>query len=260
MQYEENKTSISRFNDNVEYYAKYRPNYPQEVMQIIKNEFHLDAGSLIADIGSGTGIFTKLLLDKKYQVLAIEPNTPMRHKAEQDLSHYTNFTSYATTAEATGLDENSIDCITVATAFHWFNKDAAKKEFLRILKPDGWCLLVWNLRDVEASPYMRDMEALFKQYGIDYTTSAAEKMDEAAVVNFFKPTEVTIAQFSNHQLFDWEGLKGRLLSISYLPKPGMPDYEEMESAFKRIFDKYQTNGQIAYQYQTKCYYSQLKLK
>jgi len=209
---------------------------------------------MVADIGSGTGLFSQLLLAHQYRVFGIEPNSEMRSKAEARLSSHPDFLSVDAAAEATGLDDHSVDCITAATAFHWFDKEKAKDEFGRILKPGGFCILLWNLRIHEASPLMGEYETLLNQYGTDYREIAAHKVQEEGIRQFFAPNTVQVASFPNQQKLDKSGFLGRLLSVSYLPEPEHPRYEAMIQAARSLFDKYQRDGYVEFFYHTKCYY------
>lgn len=246
--------ATQRFSNTIEYYAKYRPSYPPEILQLLTKECGFTVNTVIADIGSGTGIFAKLLLEQGYKVFAIEPNAEMRAEAEQLLAHQVNFISINASAEATSLEDNSVDCITAATAFHWFDRNKTKPEFKRILKPGGWCFLIWNLRMTSTSLLMQEYENLLLKYGIDYKAVAAEKISEEVVRQFFEPHPLKIVTFPNKQRFDWEGFQGRLLSTSYSPKPGQPQHEEMLQAAKKLFAAHQQQGYVEFSYTTKCYY------
>lgn len=250
----------TRFSNTVEYYVKYRPSYPQSIITFLQDKCGISTDKLIADIGSGTGIFTKLLLDNHYKVIAIEPNNEMREKAEWLLSSYPNFKSSNATAENTELEDHSIDVITAATAFHWFDRVKTHREFFRILKPSGWCILLWNLRRVDASPLMNEYENLLQKYGIDYVNVAAEKLDEKIISEFYLPIKVGVEKFSNMQRLDWAGFQGRILSTSYTPKPGHPNFDSMLQAAKKIFDQNQDQGYIEFFYTTKLYYGRLSAK
>lgn len=254
---EVNLTPTTRFSHTVEHYAKYRPSYPAAVVDLLEQEGRVKPGAVVADIGSGTGIFAKLLLDHRYQVLGIEPNTEMREKAEQQLADYANFRSVDATAEETGLSSQSVDSITVATAFHWFDKERAKREFQRILKPGGLCMLIWNVRLSEASPLMAQYDALLKQYGTDYKEVDAKKVSEKEIQQFFIPASVNLTEFAHQQSLDKQGFLGRLLSASYSPQLGHPNYELMLQAANHLFDTYQKNGWVEFIYSTKCYYARI---
>ena len=138
-----------RFSDRVDNYIKYRPTYPNEVLDYLKEKCYLTSKSVIADVGAGTGIFTKLLLDRGYTVYAVEPNAPMRDAAVEQLSADKNFTAVDGTAGATTLSSNSIDMIVCAQAFHWFSNENTRVEFKRILKDTGKTALIWNNRLVQ---------------------------------------------------------------------------------------------------------------
>ncbi len=251
---EKKLSPTTRFSNTVEHYAKYRPTYPAAVIELLKKEGQLKAGAVVADIGSGTGIFAKLLLAHQYNVLGIEPNAQMREKAEQQLADYANFMSVNATAEATGLSRHSVDSVTVATAFHWFDKEKVKEEFNRILKPGGLCMLIWNVRLLEASPLMAQYEEFLNQYGADYKEVNANKIDEEKIQQFFTPISVNLAAFPHQQRLDKNGFLGRILSTSYTPKSGQPNYEAMMQAANNLFEAHQKDGWVEFIYSTKCYY------
>lgn len=250
--------SINRFTQTVQDYIKYRPSYPTEVLETLIEDCGLTKNSIIADIGSGTGLLAKLFLDYGNTVYGVEPNQAMREAGEEYLKQYSNFISVDGTAESTNLKDKSIDIITVGTAFHWFDPEKTKVEFKRILKNHGWVLLVWNVRDVERSTLIRDYEKLILKYGTDYRESSASKFDKTALDTFFSPDEIKTQSFTNSQKFDWEGLKGRLLSTSYSLRPDDKQYDNMLSDLKDIFDRYQKNGKVEFLYSTKLHYGHIR--
>lgn len=246
-----------RFTETVQDYIKYRPSYPKEVLQLLIDECDLRKNKIIADVGSGTGLLSKLFLNHGNSVYGVEPNQAMREAAEEYLKEYSNFYSINGTAEATSLDKKSIDIITVGTAFHWFDIANTKVEFKRILKKDGWVLLVWNVRNIEESELLREYENLLLVYSTDYKESNARKFNKTAVKEFFSPNEMKMCSFKNAQRFDWNGLKGRLLSTSYSLRPGNARYDEMLKKLKEIFERYQKNGIVEFLYDTKLNYGHI---
>jgi ubiquinone/menaquinone biosynthesis C-methylase UbiE len=246
---------IQRFSSRVENYLKYRPSYPSAIIDLLATEAQLTPASIIADVGSGTGFLAKLLLENGNRVLGIEPNQEMRRAGERLLKDYPNFTSVTATAEATTLDDGSVDFVTAGQAFHWFKPEQAREEFARILKPPGWIVLVWNDRQTNTTPFLEAYERLLQTYATDY---------EAINHKHFNPMvmsiEMKVKQFENSQVFDFEGLKGRLLSSSYAPEVGQPNHETMLDELSRIFQAYQVNGKITFEYTTEVYYGQLKVK
>lgn len=253
-----NFNSKTRFTNTVEDYAKYRPHYPELIINLLRNECGLQSSAVIADVGSGTGIFAELLLRNEFQVFAVEPNNAMRLKAEHDLAKFSNFKSVNATAENTTLNDASVDCVTAATAFHWFDREKTKHEFLRILKAGGYCLLIWNLRQKEASKLMSGYEDILNQYGVDYKEVISEDVNDDVVSQFFAPMSVKIVSFSHQQEFNLDAFIGRLLSASYTPKYGHPKYEGMIAAAKELFEKEQKKGLVKFCYSAKCYYGQFK--
>jgi len=219
-------SSVERFSNRVENYVRYRPGYPAGILSLLTNECGLSPQSVIADVGSGTGKLAELFLQNGNLVIGIEPNAVMRSAGEKLLSHYPNFRSVDGTAEATTLANSSADFVTAGQAFHWFDPNKARLEFSRILKSDGWAVLIWNLRLVDTTPFLREFEALLLKYGTDYEQVRHENA-VTAIKEFFSPKAPFFRSFANSQLFDFEGLKGRLLSSSYIPEPDNADFAPM---------------------------------
>jgi len=182
----------------------------------------------------------------------------MREPAERLLAIYTRFTSVAGTAEATTLPDQSIDLITAGQAFHWFDRDSCRKEFMRILRPGGWVVLVWNDRRIDSTPFLAAYEQLLVNYGTDYQQVDHKQIDFAVLREFFKG-EPSTKTFPNYQHLDFEGLKGRLLSSSYVPEAGQPRHGEMLEALGKLFESHQSDGRITFEYDTLVYYGRLEL-
>ena len=246
-----------RFSDRVDNYLKYRPRYPKELLTFLLEEKIIQETSILADIGSGTGFFTELLLESGCQVFAVEPNKEMREAAEELLKGQARFTSVDGPAEATALKDNNIDFISVAQAFHWFDKEKTQEEFLRILKPGGYLALVWNNRIKEDIPFQVGYNDLLIKYCPGSAKTNHYKITYDQIVEFYGGTDVQIFRCTNKQILDFEGLKGRLFSSSYTPKEDDPNYQPLLSALKDLFDKHQVNGQVTMEYKTKMHYGRM---
>jgi SAM-dependent methyltransferase len=246
----------NRFSTRVENYIKFRPGYPNELIDILKADCGLTESALIADIGSGTGILSELFLRNGNPVFGVEPNEPMRAAGERLLNSFPEFISVDGSAEATGLDAKSVDFITAGQAFHWFDRSAAKIEFKRILKSGGWVVLVWNERLTDSTAFLRGYEKLLLQYGTDYQEIRHENA-EKEIDGFFSPQSFQEKSLPNLQRFDLEGLKGRVFSSSYVPEPDHPNFGSMLSALEELFQAHNDRGEVAFEYLTKIYYGQL---
>lgn len=240
-------------------YVRHRPSYPPDVLATMKSKCGLTPKHTIADIASGTGIFTRLLLENGNRVFGVEPNPEMRRAGEEFLAAYEKFTSVNGTAEATTLPDGSVDFVTAAQAAHWFNREKARQEFIRILKPDGWCVLVWNSRQHDASGFLGDYERLLLQYGSDYQTVRHEHTTDR-IQEFFHPAPFQFRDFATKQDFDYPSLEGRLLSSSYTPLPSDPKYKPMLQELRRIYDAHQVNGRVTFEYLTHVYFGQISRK
>ena len=241
-----------RFSSRVENYIKYRPTYPLKIIEFLKEKEILTEDTVIADIGSGTGILSKIFLGNGNQVYGIEPNKDMREAAEKILKNYTNFTSVEGSAESTGLNENSIDLVTAGQAFHWFDVEGAKREFKRILKATSHVALIWNNRGKVGSEFNSNYESFMLKYGTDYK----EVMKRERNVNrFFRYHKES---FYNFQDLDFNSFKGRVLSASYIPLTDNPIFPKMISELETLFNKHQRSGIIRIEYDTEVYYGKLE--
>jgi SAM-dependent methyltransferase len=249
--------ATTRFSDRVENYIRYRPGYPPEVLRTLQAECGLTSNHVIADIASGTGIWTRLLLENGNHVFGIEPNAEMRQAGERLLAGFPNFTSIAGTAEATRLSNRSVDFVSAAQAAHWFDCAKARREFLRVLKPGGWLVLLWNERCIDSTPVLRDYEQLLLTYATDYNEVRHERTT-SAVHEFFDPAPFKERAFPMQQEFDYAGLEGRLLSSSYAPGPGHPQHAPMLRELKRIFDLHQIQQRVAFDYTTRLYFGRIR--
>jgi len=245
-----------RFSSRVDNYVRYRPGYPAEVLALLEEQCGLTPEAVVADIASGTGLWTRLLLENGNPVFGVEPNQDMRNAGEEFLRAYPRFTSVAGAAEATTLPDRSVDMVTAAQAAHWFDRLRARREFVRILKPGGWTVLLWNERLTDSTPFLRAYEQLLLDFGTDYKEVRHERTT-AEIRDFFAPSTYQEALFKYRQEFDYEGLEGRLLSSSYTPQPGHAKYAPMLQALHRIFDQHQHSRQVHFDYNTRVFFGVL---
>jgi SAM-dependent methyltransferase len=249
--------NTSRFGDRVDNYVKYRPSYPDEVINFLRKNFDLASSHIVVDIGSGTGISSEMFLKNGNRVIGIEPNTPMRERSLSLLKSYNRFEVIDGTAESTGLQDASADFVVAGQAFHWFDRDRAKAEFQRIVKGNGVVVLMWNERLVDTE-FGQLYDQLIIDHAIDYITVDHRNIDPNTVAEFFSPNSCTMKSFANRQVFDFEGLKGRLTSSSYVPNEGQPGYAPMVEALKQLFQQYRQGDRITINYSTNVYVSKFE--
>ncbi len=252
------KNPTQRFSDRVDNYVRYRPPYPAETLDLLRSRCGLTSESVVADIGSGTGILSSLLLQAGCRVFGVEPNKEMREAAELLLKDQPRFVSVDGTAEATTLPAASIDLVTAAQAFHWFKREQAGLEFRRIARPGAWAAILWNTRLSEETPFLAAYEELLKRYAKEYSAVDHRNVSAEAVAAFFAPSHSEFASFHNSQQFEFEGLAGRLLSSSYAPNSDDPNHAPMMQDLRRLFDERQKDGKVEFLYRTEVYCGRLR--
>lgn len=246
-----------RFSSRVENYIRYRPTYPQSVVDLLKDECGLTRESVVADVGSGTGILSELFLRYGNRVYGVEPNREMREAGERLLADFDNFVSVEGRAEATTLADRSVDLVTAGQSFHWFDRDGARREFARVLRASGWVVLIWNDRRTAGTPFLEDYERMLRDYGTDYREVSDGWANDELIQHFFGAGRVLLKTFENRQVFDFEGLKGRLMSASYAPEPGHTNFLPMMQTLIFVFERYAKDGKVTVEYDTKVFYGRL---
>jgi SAM-dependent methyltransferase len=247
--------TVTRFSNRVANYVRYRPGYPPEVLELFRTEMRLTSESILADIGSGTGLSTKPFLESGNKVYGVEPNASMREAAEEYLAAFPKFVSHEGTAEDTKLGDATVDFVIAAQAFHWFDPEKTRNEFKRILKPGGFIALLWNERQLDTTEFLREYEKLLLKYANDYENVRHENIDQQKLGDFFE-TEYNRATFPNYQEFDLAGIRGRVLSSSYMPAEDDPVFPALEKELKELFAKHSENDKIKVFYDTNIYYKQ----
>jgi len=250
------QSTVERFSNRVANYVKYRPTYPREVLQLFKEKMGLTSDSIVVDVGSGPGVLARQFLENGNTVYCVEPNDAMREAAEELLAEYAGFRSVNGSSEETTLPETSVDFITAAQAFHWFRPEPTREEFQRILKPDGYVALIWNIRQLDSTPFLREYEQFIIDHANDYGAVRHENITETEIAAFFDKGYEK-ASFDNIQVFDFEGLRGRLFSSSYIPAEDTEKGVQTEKDLRALFERHSRKGRIEILYDTEIYYSKL---
>jgi SAM-dependent methyltransferase len=249
--------STERFSSRVDNYVRYRPSYPPQAIELLRQRCGLDLTAQVADLGAGTGILTALLLPYAARVCAVEPNDPMRAAAEAALGGDARFVSIKGTAEATTLAPASIDLVVAAQAFHWFRMPAARTEALRITRPAAWGALLWNEHPSGGSAFLADYESLLRRHASEYDAVVGSRVDEPAMREYLGGS-MECARFANQQSFDYPGLLGRVMSSSYAPEPGHPQHDPLRAGLAEVFARHQEDGRILFPYVTLVYFGRLR--
>ncbi len=248
--------ATQRFSNRVEDYARYRPTYPPQVLDTIRRECGLTPESVIADVGCGTGILSRMLCEAGNQVYGVEPNASMLEESRKSLRRFDNFKPVLGKGEETTLKAALVDIVTAAQSFHWFDPAAARKEFIRILKPGGWVVLLWNERRMDGPAFNVAYEGLLLRFGVDYH-KVRPLWDKHSLPEFFAGSGFRKETFDNPQTLDRAGLTGRILSASYMPHRGHPNFAPMLGAIDNLFDDHQKNGKVRLEQETVMFYGQL---
>jgi SAM-dependent methyltransferase len=247
-------SSSDRFLGRVDHYARHRPSYPAAAIDLLAARCGLRAGASVIDLGSGTGILSRLLLERGARVYGIEPNVEMRRYSDEALGGG-EFHSQEGTAEDTRMPDAFFDLLVAAQSFHWFHPERTRTEALRILKPGAWAALLWNERPQGAVAFLDEYEALLRRYAPEYDAVSKLRAEEGGIRRFFGH-EPQVASFPHQQVFDFEGLAGRVLSSSYAPMPDRPEHEPLMRGLREVFDRYQEDGKLAFPYRTLVFFGQ----
>jgi ubiquinone/menaquinone biosynthesis C-methylase UbiE len=247
----------TRFSDRAEDYAKFRPHYSHDVVQLLHQACALNPQHVVADVGCGTGLLAEIFLENGNRVVGVEPNREMRRAGEEYLSRYAKFNMVEGSAESTTLQAASVDFVMAGQAFHWFRMLETRTEFARILKPNGWAALVWHHRDAQSTPFLQAYEEFVRQHAIDYEHVSRKHLASYEVLQrFFAPNQMYFVQQHNEQRLDLAELGGRLLSSSYIPNAG-ERHAAMMQALPQMFAQHASDGHVVLEYDTNIYYGHL---
>jgi ubiquinone/menaquinone biosynthesis C-methylase UbiE len=239
-----------RFTSRVESYRRFRPRYPETIVHLLQRECALSTDDVVADVAAGTGLLAEIFLAAGHPVYAVEPNDAMREACAVLEAQYPKLRCVPGTAEQTGLPDGCASFVTVGQALHWLDHTRARAEFARILRPGGCCAVVYNHRRRGGDAFHDGYERILREFGLDYEAVQREHPGPEKIAAFFAPSEVKTATVPNFQELTLEGLKGRILSSSYMPQPGQPRYEEMIEAIKALYAQCERNGTVRMEYET----------
>lgn len=243
-----------RFSNRVENYVKYRPGYPPPLIPFLQQELGLTPQTVVADIGCGTGLSSQPFAAFGCQVYGIEPNEAMRQAAQQFLTAYPNFVALPGRAEATTLPDQSADLVMAAQALHWFDLEPTRAEFRRIVRPGGWLFILYNDWHGQQTPFAYGYNRLLEQYGLEYGSVRHDRSLVEVLEILFAPAGYRHHTFPYYQDFDFEGLRGRLLSSSYTPLPDHPNHAPLMAGLADLFAQFQVGGKVRFAYTTNLYY------
>lgn len=241
--------ATQRFSDRVESYRLHRPRYPIEIVDWLREECCLQPASMIVDVAAGTGLLAEIFLARGYAVTAIEPNEGMRAACASQTLRFPKLRCTSGTAEATCLPVHATDLVTVGQALHWFDLPRARAEFVRVLRPGGWCAVVYNERRTGGDPFHDEYERILRKFGADYEMVRSKYLQPERLAEFFGDSKMSQATFPNAQVLDLDGLKGRILSSSYMPQEGDPRYPAMLREIEALFARCQKDAHVRLEYE-----------
>ena len=225
------------FSTKVNDYVASRPDYPAALFDSLRESAALQAGSAVADVGAGTGLLTLGLLQRGWSVVAVEPNPAMRAAADHWLSDMPGYRSAEGSAEHLPLADCSVDLITAAQAFHWFEVDAARSECLRALRPRGQVALIWNDRRSE-DPLHAALDGLFDQFGGAKRTALVAHEDRSEVPRFFGSTPAREFAWPHQHHLSAAALVSLVFSRSYMPARDSATGQAVEDSLRGVFERF----------------------
>jgi SAM-dependent methyltransferase len=241
-------TQTLPYTDRAARYARYRWDYAAQAIDAIFSITGIGLTSCAADVGSGTGILTRHLVDRVRSVYAVEPDVSMRWWAEQALANAPTFNSVAGSAQTTTLPDRSVDLIVVGQALHWFDPLPSRQEFLRILIPGGWLAVLWN-QGTDAALAQALSALCTPENGWD--TSIPNQRREVKPFDFyFGHAAYLQREFAAVKRETWEEFFGALCSDSHAPAETQPSFERLRNAAWQVFRAHSEDGFITVRYRT----------
>jgi len=250
--------ATTRFGERASAYAAARPSYPAKVIDAVLDGMGDPRGLVGADVGAGTGVFSRLLARRGVRVIAVEPNAPMRDEGRRAPDNAGLRIEWREGAgEATGLDEHSVDLVTVAQAFHWMRTEDALREFHRIMRPGGRLTHVWNVLD-RTDPFTAGYCAAMERHAVDPPRSPWSLQDVSGILDdhpLFMARRIT--RVAHAQALDRDGLRTRAQRASYCPKGG-PGWDALRGELDNLFDRFARDGRVSLVYSSEVHASEAR--
>ncbi|MGC1872540.1 MAG: class I SAM-dependent methyltransferase [Acidobacteriaceae bacterium] len=236
----------ARFADRATVYHRYRSKFPPELLDVLRERCGLQAHSVIADVGAGTGMLAELFLANGNRTFAVEPNAEMLALCRRLCEPYPNLTCVQASAEATTLPDASVDIVAVGRALHWFDLPAAKREFQRVLVPGGWLAVMGNIWERETGDFAKEYDSAVLKHARDLSTAKDRYtiFEPARLQDFLALAKMEAVTLSRTRKVTLEELIGRTVSISYAPLPDQPGYPAMCDELTAIFYRHQQNSTV----------------
>ena len=240
---------LSAFSSKVADYAASRPDYPTALFDTLRAYCPPGPEVTVADIGAGTGLLTRGLLKVGYRVVAVEPNPTMRAAAESELGRIDGYRSVEGSAESIPLKAAAGDLVTAAQAFHWFDVDRAREEFLRVLTPLGQVALVSNDR-VLADPLNAALDELSSEFGGAKRAAMLAHEDRSEVPRFFGSATPSEYFWPHEQSLGEEAMLSLVFSRSYIPDRNTRDGDQLAERVRALFSRFAESGRVVVRYRT----------
>ena len=236
----------ARFADRAAIYHRYRSRFPQDLLDILRQRCGLQAHSVIADVGAGTGMLAELFLANGNPTFAVEPNAEMFSWCRRLSEIYPLLTCVQASAESTTLPDASIHIVAVGRALHWFDLSAAKQEFQRILVPGGWLAVMGNIWEREKGAFATEYDAAVLKHARDLSTVKDRYtiFESSSLQEFFAPARMEAVTLSKSRNLTLDELIGRTASISYAPVPGQSTFDAMCDDLTALFFRHQQNSTV----------------
>lgn len=248
------------FDNKAVLYAANRPSYSPHVLKYLQKDLGLAPTALGADIGCGTGQLTKILAGYFNLLYAVEPNESMMAECQKCLCGCKNVHYIHRCAESTGIIDHTLDYITVAQAFHLFHNTETLQELKRILKPNGYLIIIYNMKNHSSNLFLKNEEVLLKYCPLYKRNFHSMEFKTESFADCFTEDSYQYRQFSNDntEYLDCDTFINRTLSASYAIPIENPSFPVFVKELEKVFTKFSVNQKIKMELSTVIYSGHLR--